>query len=295
MKNAGYKLIYAFLWLITLPPLSFLYIISDILYVINFYIVKYRKNVVYTNLRNAFPEKSEKEINRIAKSFYLHLSDFLIESMKSIHLSRRQLDKRMKVKNAEIFQELYDEGKDIALISGHYGNWEWLNILPLKVPHTLLTIYHPLKNPYSDQLINGLRSKFGIQMVPMKNVLREAFQAMERGDKFIMWYLGDQRPPKTNKFWMKFLNQDTGFYQGAEKLAMKYNHAVVYLDIQKRKRGYYQAEFQLLYRNGKETAENEITKKQGKVLEEIIRKKPEYWLWSHRRWKHKPPQSVKNA
>ncbi len=294
MKNLGYRLVYAFLWLLTLPPLRFLYLISDVLFFINYYIIKYRKNVVFQNLKNAFPEKSDKEISNIAKSFYLHLSDFLIESVKSIHLSRKQVDKRMKFKNLGLFEELYKQDKDIALISGHYGNWEWSINLPEKIKHIPLIIYHPLKNAFSDELINGLRSKFGMHMVPMNQILREAIANMKMDKRIMIWYLGDQRPPRNSKFWIKFLNQDTAFYLGAEKMAVKFNQAVVFMDIQKVKRGYYEAEFKLLFRDGKETSEHEITLTQANLLENIIREKPDYWLWSHRRWKHKPPENVEN-
>lgn len=295
MKNTGYRLVYAFLWLLTLPPLRVLYIISDALFFINYYFIKYRKKVVIENLRNAFPDKSEKEIDKIARSFYHHLSDFLIESVKSIHLTKKQADKHMTFKNISLLDELYHQGKDIALISGHYGNWEWANNLPTKIKHKAITIYHPLNNKISDKLINDQRSKFGMIMVPMNMVLREAVNHMQRNERIAIWYLGDQRPPKNNKFWTLFLNQDTAFYLGAEKMAVKYNQAVVFMDIQKVKRGFYEMEFRLLFKDGANTCEFEITKTQAKVLEEIIRNKPEYWLWSHRRWKHKRPENIKNA
>jgi KDO2-lipid IV(A) lauroyltransferase len=295
MKSVGYRLVYAFLWLLTLPPLKVLYLLSNALFVINYHIIKYRKNVVITNLKNAFPEKSDEEIETIAKGFYRHLSDFLIESIKSIHLNGRQLDKRMRYKNLELFHDLYREGKDVALISGHYGNWEWLLNLPQHIYHYPMTIYRPLKNNFSNQLISGLRSKGGMILVPMKKIIREAITKINEGHKIMVWYLGDQRPPKNSKFWTTFLNQETSFYQGAEKMAVKFNQAVVFMNIQKVKRGYYEANFHLLFKDGKNTSEFEITRKQAEFLEDIIIKRPEYWLWSHKRWKHKRPQNIDNA
>lgn len=295
MKNARYRIVYALIWFLTLPPLPVLYLFSDFLYIINYYVVKYRKNVVFQNLRNAFPEKSNKEIKRIAKTFYRHLSDFLIEAIKSIHLTQKQYDKRCTFKNLELLEELYLKGKDVALISGHYANWEWMLIFPSKIRHTPLTIYHPLKNKYSDMLINSVRGKYGMLLIPMNQIFREVISRMEKGEQILIWYLGDQRPPRHNKFWTPFLNQDTGFYQGAEKMAMKFNQAVVFMDIQKIKRGYYEYSFELLFLNGNETSEFEITEKQAKILEEKIKERPEFWLWSHKRWKFKRNETLNNG
>lgn len=287
MKNLNFYMVYGFLWVITLLPLRILYLLSDFIYILLFYVVRYRRKVILKNLRNAFPEKPSSEIVKITKSFYHHLADFFIETLKAIHLPERKMRKHMVIKNPELLQELYDQGKDVVLISGHYGNWEWGNILSVYTRHSPLVIYMPLRNKTSDVIINRLRSKFGLIMVPMKDIYKEILRRKEKGEKVLTWFLGDQRPPKNAKYWTTFLNQDTAIYLGSEKIARKLNQAVVFMDIQKRKRGFYEMEFSLLFRDTKGTNEYEITEGHVRKLEEIIRKRPDFWLWSHNRWKHK--------
>jgi len=275
------------LWLFTLLPLRILYLLSDFLYILIFYVIRYRKKVVYNNLRNSFPEKSEKEIIIIAKSFYRHLCDLFIESVKVINLSKEQLDKRVNYINDEMLKDLYEREKDIALVSGHYGNWEWMVNLQLKLMHRLLIIYRPLKNKFINELVYNIRIKFGITMIPMKEIFRESIKYKQKKELITIYFLADQRPPRRNKFWTTFLNQETPFFTGSETMAKKFNMAVVYLNLQKVERGYYNVEFKKLYEDTKDIPDFEITKKVVKTIEDSIIKKPEYWLWSHNRWKHK--------
>jgi len=287
MLKIIYKLFYMPLWLFTLLPLRILYLLSDFLYILIFYVIRYRKKVVYNNLRNSFPEKSEKEIIIIAKSFYRHLCDLFIESVKVINLSKEQLDKRVNYINDEMLKDLYEREKDIALVSGHYGNWEWMVNLQLKLMHRLLIIYRPLKNKFINELVYNIRIKFGITMIPMKEIFRESIKYKQKKELITIYFLADQRPPRRNKFWTTFLNQETPFFTGSETMAKKFNMAVVYLNLQKVERGYYNVEFKKLYEDTKDIPDFEITKKVVKTIEDSIIKKPEYWLWSHNRWKHK--------
>ncbi len=243
-------------------------------------------------MRNAFPEKSEKEIKQIAKRFYKHFCDFVLESVKTIHISKKQNAKRFTYKNLEVFHELYKKNKNVILVSGHYGNWEWLVSLPSKLEHKFLALYKPLSNKYFDKLIINLRSKYATGMVPMDDTLRVMLDYKRKNELIITWFLADQTPPRETQYWTKFLNQETPIFLGTEKIARKLNHTVVFMDIHKLKRGYYQAEFTLLFENAADTKEYEITEKHTKYLENIINQKPEYWLWSHRRWKHKRPENI---
>lgn len=286
-KNYMYKLTYFFLRVLTLLPFFVLYRISDLMYLTMYYIAGYRKKVVFSNLQNSFPEKSPEEIKKIAKSFYKHLSDTLVETIKTLSMSLNQMKKRYTFKNLELFQELYDQGKDITLISGHYGNWEWMSSLGDQVPHEVLVIYHPLRNKISDKIVYKIRTKFGLKLIPMKEIYKEVLRYKKENVRSATWFIGDHRPPRRYPFWMDFMGQETQIYQGAEKIAIKLNHTVIYIDIQKVKRGKYEISFSVLFEDASETKENEITIKQVRVLEDIIRKKPDYWLWSHRRWKNK--------
>ncbi len=287
MSKIIYKFFYSLVWLFTLIPLNILYLISSLFYIFLQYIIRYRKKVTYKNLTRSFPDKSEKEINNIAKKFYKHLCDFSIESLKTIHLTRKQVDKRYKFENIGIFADLYKKNKDITLISGHYGNWEWMVNFPTKISYKFLAIYRPLKVKYIDKMIHDIRCKYGAIMIPANETYKEIVEYKQKNERIIIWSLIDQRPPRRNKYWTKFLNQDTPFYTGFEKIAKKLNMAVVFMIVYKVKRGYYKVKFEVLFENTSDLADFVITEKAIKTLEDYIVEKPEYWLWSHNRWKHK--------
>lgn len=289
MSNIGFYILYGIIRLISLLPFCILYIISDFFYFIIYHISGYRRKVVYDNLIHAFPEKSEKEIKKIAKGFYHHFCDFIIESIKTIDLSLSQLNKRFRYKNMEIFENYYRQGESIVLTSGHYGNWEWLIAFQTKVRHKFLAIYKPLQNKKFDILIKKIREKYaGIaEMVSMNDIYKTVIENEKKDQKIITWFLCDQTPPRNYPLWINFLNRETPFYSGPEKIAKKFNHVVVFMDIQKVRRGYYEVEFTELFSNPAGITDNKITEKQVRTLEKIIRERPEYWLWSHRRWKHK--------
>lgn len=287
------KFLYSIVWLLTSVPLNILYLISDLFSILLQYIIGYRKKITYNNLTRSFPDKSEKEIRSIMKKFYSHLCDFSIESLKTIHLTQKQLDKRFEYKNTEIFADLYNKKKDVALVSGHYGNWEWMANMPSKVKHKMLVIYRPLKVKFVDKMIFDNRSKFGTIMIPMKEIYKEILEYKEKKEQIIVWFLVDQRPPRRNKYWTKFLNQKTAFYTGFDKIAKKLDMAVVFMHIDKVRRGYYTVQFKKLYENTSGLPDHIITDKVIKTLEDSIVEKPEYWLWSHNRWKHKREQPEK--
>ena len=287
MSKFFYWIFYTSVWLFTLIPLSILYFISDLCCILLQYIIKYRKRVICKNLSRSLPGKSEKEIKTIAKKFYSHICDFAIESLKTIHLSRKQVDKRFKYVNLDIFDELYHKNKDVTLISGHYGNWEWMVNFPAKVLHKFLAVYRPLRIKPVDKMVHDIRSKYGVIMIPAKETYKEILKYKQNNEHLLVWSLVDQRPPRRNKYWTKFLNQDTPFYTGFEKIAIKFNMAVVFMTVNKVKRGYYNVQFEKIFDDTSDLADFVITEKVIKILEDTIISKPEYWLWSHKRWKHK--------
>jgi Kdo2-lipid IVA lauroyltransferase/acyltransferase len=288
MGAIGFYVFYGITWLMTLLPLRILYVFSDILFPLLYYFPGYRRKVVETNLKNSFPEKSEKELNAIARKYYHHLCDLIFETLKLVHMSKEQHMKRMRLTNPELLERFYDEGRDVVVVLGHYGNWEWLNILPLYTRLRNVPIYKPLANKYFDRFMLNLRLTNDCDPTAMSNVVREVIKNRRNNRRALYGFMTDQTPPKGEiRFWINFLNQDTPVYLGSEKIAIKYDMAIVFFNIQKIRRGYYTFTSELLFEKTAGINEQVITETHVKRLEEIIREKPEYWLWSHRRWKHK--------
>jgi len=262
---------------------------SGLLYVLVYYVVRYRRKVVTDNLRNSFPEKTERERQQIARKFYHFFCDLFIETIKLTNIDTPQIHRRIRYSNPEIFDDLYRKGKQIFFIPGHYGNWEWLATLESTIPYHHATLYHPLKNKLFDKFFYDLRTKYGTDAFPSNSVIRSINQYRQENRMTAVCFLSDQSPPRndTNHYWTTFLNQDTLVYLGVEKLARRYNAAVVYYEIRRVKRGYYEVDVTLITENAAETAEYVITNRHVQLLEETIRRNPQYWLWSHKRWKNK--------
>lgn len=290
MEAIVYYIFFGINWLITLLPLGILYLFSDLLFLILYYFPSYRRKVVATNLRNSFPEKTDEELKVIEKKFYRHFADLMIETLKVRNMSKAEQLRRLTYTNLEIFDKLREEKRDIIAVLGHYNNWEWPTLLPEKTGYKTVIIYKPLHNKFFNNFINDQRSKDGIVLTPMSMIVREIVNYRKSGINTLNVFLSDQTPPITEiRYWTTFLNQDTPVYTGAEKIALKYDMALVYFNFQKIKRGYYNVEMELLFEHTAGLPENLITDTHVKRLEEIIRENPEYWLWSHRRWKHKKP------
>ena len=281
-------LAYAFFRLLSFLPLSVLYIFSDIVFFIIYRIIGYRKQVVNENLRNSFPEKSSEEIRKIRKEFYHHFCDTFVETIKLWNISKKEILKRCVLKNPEIFEPYKAQGKSIIAVTGHYANWEWLSSLALYNVGDFLPIYKPLHNKVIDKMYIKIREKLGAKTLAKNDTLRTMIRYRNQGKFTITAFIGDQTPNrKSLHYWTKFLNQDTPILQGAERIAKKLDQAVIYCKMTKLKRGYYEYEFIPISDNQKETEENEITERHTRLLENIINENPSYWLWSHRRWKHK--------
>jgi KDO2-lipid IV(A) lauroyltransferase len=290
MDAIVFYIVYAVIWTITLLPLGILYILSDFLFLVLYYFPSYRRKVVYQNLSNSFPEKTEKELRIIEKKFYRHLSDLFIETFKLAHMSEAETRKRVTFTNLEVLDNFFAQKRDVAAVLGHYNNWEWLSILSKFTGFILLPIYKPLQNKYFDGFLNKLRSKYNTTPVPMSNIIREVINARKESINFIAAFVSDQTPAITSiRYWTTFLNQETAVFTGIEKIASKFDMALVYFEITKVKRGYYNMNVELLFEHTAGLPEHLITETHVKRLERTIREKPEYWIWSHRRWKHKKP------
>ncbi len=292
MKHLFANIGICILKLLGYTPFWLLYLCADGIYLISFYLVGYRKNTVLKNLQNSFPEKSDLEIHNIAKDFYHHFADLVVETIKSFQVSKETLGKRFRYKNPEVLDELYNQGKSVALLSGHYGNWEWTIAMPEFIKHRLNVIYRPMQNKQFDAYMKKVRSRFGMFLIPAQTSLRTMLEFEKSGQLTATYYLADQTALYDTKYWMIFLNQETPVFPGPEKVASRLKQAVVFMDIQKVRRGYYEVEFTKLFDDASQTKEYEVTKVHLKFLEEIIRKRPELWLWSHRRWKHTRPEYI---
>ena len=252
-----------------------------------YYIFPYRKNVVFTNLRNSFPEKSEKEIEEIAKKFYHHLCDLILETIKSFTISEKEMRRRMIFKNPEVLEPYYKSRKSMIAITGHYNSWEWVAMSsPLHIRHKTLGIYMPLTNKFFDEKVKMSRCRFGMEMYSVRDT-KDYFEKY-KSEITITGFVGDQTPSNLTKcHWMNFLNQETPVYLGSEKYATLYNYPVTFGKINKKKRGFYEVEFVMISENPTSEIPFAITERHTKFLESQIKEKPEFWLWTHKRWKHR--------
>lgn len=282
----GTYLILIIIYGISILPHFILYRISDFMYFTLYHVFKYRLNIIHKNLTNSFPNKSNKEIIEIQKAFYLNLMDVMVETVKEFTLSKREIKKRYKFTNPEEFVKHYENGKSVMMLMGHYNNWEYGVSTPLWVPQECWAVYGKLNNPYMDKFIVRTREKYGMTLFSMDKTY-EVMMNHEQGNKLYM-FMADQSPHFGSiKYWLTFLKQETGVHIGAENLSKKLDLAVVFIDIQRVKRGYYEITAQTLFDDAKSTGDKEITNKYFATLEEVILKNPANWLWSHKRWKYK--------
>lgn len=276
-----------FLKLLSLLPLRILYLKSDFLIFLASKIFKYRKKVIYENLKKSFPEKSEEEIKTITQQFYRNLADILVEILKVLSLSEKELAKRVRILNPELPKKYLDKNQPIIVLAGHLCNWEWLlSACMVHFKYPIDGVYKPLNSPFSEKLMCKIRSKFGANPLPMKNTLRE--QVKKKNEAHTLAMVADQTPVKNEiQFWTTFLNQETPFYVGADKIGRMLNMPVLFVGMRRVKRGYYEVWFEEIANTPFPEGEFSITEKYSQILETEIRKQPANWLWSHRRWKHR--------
>jgi Kdo2-lipid IVA lauroyltransferase/acyltransferase len=287
LSALAYYLSLPFLYLVSLLPFRLLYALSDLVFFVLYYGFGYRKKVVLQNLRNSFPEKSEKEIIQISRSFYRYFCDLFLETFKTLTISRASMLRHAKMDEAalRLFRELEAANTSVVVVMGHKGNWEWAgNSFSLTCKHQLYVIYHPLSNKYFNGLIVRMRTRFGTKLIPMKDTLREMIT--NRKELNATAFIADQSPMPDKAYWMNFLNQDTPVFLGIEKIALKMKYPIVYVSVQKIKRGYYTMHAELLPVAEASEKAGEITELHTRRLEKDIISQPETWLWTHRRWKH---------
>lgn len=286
-----YYIIGGIWWLLSLLPLKILYLFSDMLYVLVHHVIGYRKKIVRKNITNSFPEKSLDEIKQIEKGFYHFFCDYIVETIKQFSISKEEMKKRMVISGVEEMKDRMEkENKTFCFIYlGHFCNWEWIASLPYWVPNDILCaqIYHPLYNKAFDKLFLRIRNKFGGECIPMKETLRRIIELRRAKQKTIIGFISDQAP-KWNSIhhFVDFLNQETPVFIGTEKIAKQVDALVYYGDVRRVKRGFYTCEFKpMTEKPVKEIPDWELTDAYAHLLEEMISRHPNFWLWSHNRWK----------
>lgn len=285
--------IFLFLWvkMHAILPMRILFVLSDILYFFIYHVAHYRKKVVRNNLKNSFPGKTQKELLQLERRFYHHFADYIIETIKLAHISQEELLRRANIRNPELVYDLLDKGHTcFIMIMGHYGNWEWFSGATARFEGraTIYQVYRPLSNKAFDRLFIYLRTRFHSFGIKKNDTIRELIRLKQNKTHALLPFLADQTPSKTNlHYWTTFLNQESAILTGPERIAKKLSIPVIYADTKKIKRGYYTVDFKLITDNPKDTEEFQITENYARMMEKTILRDPAYWLWTHKRWKHK--------
>lgn len=275
---------------LSMLPFWIIYGLSDFLSVILQYVVGYRRKVIRENLRRSFPEKSEVEIRRLIRRFYVHFCDISLETAKAWSMTREDFAKRVTIKGTDKMNKLYDEGKSVVLLAMHYNNWEWISITQAYLKHQYLVVYNPIRgNQMFEEYLLAMREKFGAKTIPFHKSARTLVDFHKMKFPICLGLAGDQRPPVITPFWTTFLNQEACFNTGPEKIAKRTNQPVFFTLMRKVKRGYYEIEFIPLIDNPAQLTHEEILLKYVRTMEKYIREAPEYYLWSHKRWKQQRP------
>lgn len=269
-------------------PFFIMYLFSDFMRLIMRYIVGYRVKVMKSNLKRVFPDKSKHEINGILNQSYKNLIDNIIEGIKTFSMSKKQIVRRHRLLNPELLDKYFKENRSVIGVTAHYNNWEWGSLsASLQTPYNVAALYKPLSNKFIDKILRSSRSRCGTELISIYHTSKTFEECKEKPYIYLM--AADQSPssrelPKA--YWKKFFGVNTAFLHGLEKHAKNYNYVVVYIDIQRVKRGFYELELSVLDDNPRSLQDGDLTEMYVRKLESVIKNKPANWLWSHKRWKH---------
>jgi KDO2-lipid IV(A) lauroyltransferase len=286
-----------FFYLVSVLPFPLLHLLSDFLYLVLYKLIGYRKKVVLENMRHSFPGKSEKELQQLCDRFYHHFCDTTLETFKTLTISKENMLRHCSIdaESVAFLNRLADANQNVLLVMGHLGNWEWAgNAFSLQCSrHKLYVLYHPLSSKSFDRLMYGMRSRFGARPINMKDTLREMLR--HRSELNATAFIADQSPQPQHAHWMPFLNQDTPVFTGTEKIALKMNLPALYVSLKKTKRSHYTISIREsdMMLPSDYPGPGQLTEAHTRKLEQDILAQPAYWLWTHRRWKHKRKPGTK--
>ena len=293
MRTIGQKFVVILLKALSHLPLAILYLLADLLYYVVAYLIQYRSSVIDDNLRHAFPEMSQEERDSIRMKYYRHFCEISVETIKLYCLPIEELKTRYKFPNIQILNEPYPTKEGVITLAFHYNNWEWGIWMELVINQKVLMVYNQMRNnPPFDKFLLDTRKRCGGVDVVMSQAARTAFEYKRRGESAMLWLAADQSAPHDAQFWGTFFNREAPFFGGPVKLAQKLNQPLYFQKVRKLKRGYYVSEFELLFKEPAKVEAGEILRTYARKMEEVIREAPEYYLWSHRRWKHKRPEGT---
>lgn len=288
MRFIIYLIVYPFLWCISMLPFKALYLFSDFIYLIVYYVIDYRKKTVRENLALALPHLSVEERLIIEKKSFRHLCDMFLEMIKTMTISKKEISKRFTFTNLEVYKKLEAQEKSIAMMMAHYASYEWAISINANVTYSGFAIYKKIANPYFDKLVRNIRSRFKATLITTKETIPLIIKNKMNNELSIFGFASDQSPKVESAFhWQKFMGIEVPVHTGAEMLSKKYDMNIIFLKVKKVNRGYYEASFEILSENVNEVPNYEITDRFLKLVEQQIYEAPEYYLWTHKRWKHR--------
>lgn len=295
MKKVAYALVYGLVYLVGMLPFGLLYLLSDINAFLLYHIIRYRRKVVRANLVNSFPDKDLSEIKKIEKRNYRNLCDLFAETCKLLVMKPEKLQKHVTFVNPELMEDLYDKGKSVFTVLPHSGNWEWYGKLMHTVSrHKASAIYKRVENEVFERLMKEIRESYGIEhehMIESRVAFRELLKRRDMLNSILI--IADQSPRGVESdYWNTFLNQETCWFTGTEKMARKLDYSVVFVAMKRVKRGYYEVQFRMICEDANNTPENYIMEQYSQETERFVNENPDNWLWTHRRWKHKRQNKV---
>ena len=288
MQLVVFILVYPLIWFISILPFRILYVFSDMVYVLVYHVIGYRKKVVRKNIAMTLPHLSEKERLNIEKKSYHHLCDMFLEMMKTMTISEKEMNKRFVFTNLELYTALEKKQKSIAVMIAHYATYEWVISMNRKIEFEGFAIYKKVNNKYFDKLVRNIRSKFKAILITTSQTIPVIKENESLGHRGVYGFASDQSPQESKAFhWQKFMGIETPVYTGAEMLVKRFDMNVIFLRVKKVKRGYYEATFELMFDNPKEVPDYQISDEFLRRVEKQIYEAPEYYLWTHKRWKHR--------
>lgn len=288
MQFVFFILLYPLLWVISILPFRLLYILSDCIYVLIYYVLGYRKKTVRQNLALALPHLSEKERLIIEKKSFRHLCDMFLEMIKTMSISKKEIEKRFVFSNIEVYNDLEKQGKSIALMCAHYASYEWVISMNHYISFRGYAIYKRIRNEHFDKLVRDIRSKFKAYLITTKETKNVIEKNIRKGILGVYGFASDQTPrPMANMHWYHFMGIETPIHVGAELIAKRYDMNMIYLKVKKVKRGHYEGTFEILTTDVKSVPDFKISETFMDKVEQQILEAPEYYLWTHKRWKRK--------